>query len=486
MGEARDIFVGLDVGTTSLSAVAIDGEGRPLASTSAPNDSAVEGLPPGRAEQDPARIRERALQALSGLADRLGKRARRVRDIGLCGQQHGVLLVDERLRPLTNLITWQDRRGEEPLPGVEVTALEAFIDAAPEPAIAESGSRPGMGYAAVTLFWLQRRGHVPDDFHRALIVHDWLAAWLAGSQPCTDPTDAASTGLFNVKQGQWDGRLCAAAGVQVERLPPVRPAGTPLGSLRDRLAAATGLPAGATVHAALGDNQAGVLASLRRPKEEVLVNVGTGGQVSAVTDTYFATESLEARPFPGGRLLSVGASLCGGAAFAGLGEHYRRAIRAVTGRRVPVQEVLDALVEQAEEVSAGADGLRLEPYFLGSRAEPERTGRLSGMTLQNNTPGHWARAWIGGIVEELAGYYRRMTEAGLRPRERAVGSGNGMRRNPVMRAAAAEALGMPVCVPAWEEVAACGAALAAMVGSGACESFRRAARLVRHRRPDEG
>ncbi len=137
-------------------------------------------------------------------------------------------------------------------------------------------------------------------------------------------------------------------------------------------------------------------------------------------------------------------------------------------------------MELAADVPPGADGLRLEPLFLGKRSDPSLRGGLSGMSVENNSPGHWARAFIEGLVGELAGYYAQMLAAGLGARTRLVGAGNGMRRNAVMRQAAERAFGMPLSVPAWREEAACGAALCAMVGSGALRSFDEASALVRY------
>jgi sedoheptulokinase len=474
------VYVGLDIGTSSICAVALNPEGELLASASADNDAGVDDLPPGYAEQSPGRIYHLALSVLAELAASLGAAADEVVGIGLSGQQHGVLVADADLGPLTNLVSWQDRRAGEEVPGTGRSFLEHFIDAVPDEALAEAGSRPGMGYMGVTLYWLLHHDAVPERASRALIVHDWVAARLCGEPPAADASDAASTGLFNVRERRWDERTCAAAGVDPRLLPPIREAGSPLGALSEKVARETGLPAQATVHVPLGDNQASVLASLREPAEEVLCNVGTGGQVSAVTDRYLLTDSLESRPFPAGRLLAAGVSLCGGAAFSCLADHYADIVNELTGESPDRGAVMRTLSDLAEGVPPGADGLRMEPYFLGSRRDPARRGRVTGMTPENSTPGHLARACMEGIVAELAGYYDEMVEAGLKPRGRLVGSGNGMRRNPVMREAAAEAFGMPVAVPAWDEEAACGAALSAMVGAGEFKSFEDVSRIVRY------
>jgi sedoheptulokinase len=445
-------FAGLDIGTSKVSAVVLDAEGGLAAAAARPNDAGMEGLPPGRDEQSPARIHEIALGLLADLTDSVGA----VRALGLTGQMHGVLVADSDLQPLTNLITWRDRRAEERTPDGRTYLEELGFGAA--------------GYGAATLYHLRRTGGLPGRARHVLLIQDWLAAKLAGCAPCTDPTDAASTGLYDVQARRWDAERCEAAGVPPDLLPPVQEAGTPLGRLSS----------GATSHTPLGDNQASVLASFSDPAAQVLVNIGTGGQVSAVTDRFLRGPDMDARPFPGGRLLSVGASLCGGAAFSYLGEHYARAVRSITGEDVPVDRILSALAGLAAEVGAGAGGLRLDPLLEGKRSDPSLRGALAGMTAANNTPGHWARAFIEGLVAELAGYYAQMLASGLGPRCRLVGSGNGMRLNPVMRQAAGAAFGMPVALPAWREEAACGAALCAMVGCGALGSFEDAAALVRY------
>ncbi len=480
MSTASDVVLGLDIGTSTLCVVALDGRGRPVASASLPNDSAAPDLPAGHQEQSPHRILDLCLEVLRRLTDRLAGEARSVRALGLTGQMHGVLLADEALDPLTNLITWQDGRAEEGLPTADRTFLEDLTERVPAGAFADTGSRPAAGYMVATLYWFGRGPGLPEGARWALLVHDWVAAALAGAQPCTDPTDAASTGLYNVKRGGWDERIADAIGIEPALLPSVREAGDLVGTLSPDMAQATGLPKGLTVHVPLGDNQASVLASLRRPDDELLVNVGTGGQVSAVTDRFFTAADLDARPFPGGRLLSVGASLCGGSAFTYLAEHYADLVRAVTGGDVRTADVLDALVQLAAATPPGADGLAVEPLFAGRRSAPASRGSMTGMSAENNTPGHWARAFIEGIAGELAGYYRQMLAAGLAPRAHLVGSGNGMRLNPVMRDAADRAFGMPVAIPKWREEAACGAALAAMVGAGALGSFQEASALVQY------
>jgi len=283
-----------------------------------------------------------------------------------------------------------------------------------------------------------------------------------------------------VRERRWARPICEVLGIDSRLLPPVREAGDVLGCLHSDFAKATGLPPETTVHVPLGDNQASVLASMRDPGSEVLLNVGTGAQTSAVTGLFFTGPDIEPRPFPGGKILACGAGLAGGAAFRYLAEHYAQVIRELAGADVPLPRILTRLVELAAGMPAGSHGLRIDPFFQGKRSDPSVRGSMSGMGTANNSPGAWARALMEGMARSLAGHYETMLKAGLEPRRRLVASGNALRLNPVLRQAASKAFRMPLAMPAWDEEAACGAALAAMVGAGVLACFEAAASLVRH------
>lgn len=476
----RDIFIGLDVGTSKLAAVAIDLTGQVLAGAVRDNRAEVGGLPAGRHEQDPDQLLELVIGLLSEVRSALGERAAAVRGLGLTGQMHGVLVADRSLTPLTNLITWQDQRAADKFPTTEHSFVEEYISRIGRERLEAAAIAPAAGYLGVTLFWLRESGEFPGTSHYALMCHDWLAAKLAACEPATDPTDAGSSGLYDLRERRWAAWACDALGINPGLLPRVGEAGDVLGRLHPDFAAATGLPRETTVGLALGDNQASVLASMSEPMSEVLVNVGTGAQTSAVTGQFFTGPDIEPRPFPGGKTLMCGAGLCGGASFRYLGEHYASLVREVTGDDVPVSQILTRLVELAGEAPAGSHGLRIDPFFFGKRSAPSVRGRVTGMGADNNTPGAWARALMEGMARALAGHYEKMVRSGLEPRGRLVASGNAMRRNPVLRQAASDAFSMPLTMPTWDEEAACGAALAAMVGAGALSSFDAAASLVRY------
>src|SRR5439155_4785850 len=140
-----------------------------------------------------------------------------------------------------------------------------------------------------------------------------------------------------------------------------------------------GLPASVPVFGAIGDNQASFLGSVANPKHSVLVNVGTGGQVAAFIDRFTFDPRLETRPFPHGGYLLVCPGLCGGRTYATLERFFRQ-----VGGQVFDLSKQDALYPAMNRLAAavppGADGLRCEPFFTGTRQDPELRASWSGMS----------------------------------------------------------------------------------------------------------
>src|SRR5262245_55332062 len=203
--------IGLDLGTTTLTALALDAErGEVLAVLTEPSRAALTppGHPSGRSEWDAEAIVAQAAGCLRALAGQLGGRLRDLAGLGLTGQQHGGLVVDGALRPLTPLVNWQDRRGEEPAPGFPGTVVQQARSLVGEGAPLRAGCRLATGYLAVTLFWLKQHGALPAG--KACLLMDYAGAILTGSEPVTDPTCAASAGVLDVARGDWDGEALLA------------------------------------------------------------------------------------------------------------------------------------------------------------------------------------------------------------------------------------------------------------------------------------
>jgi sugar (pentulose or hexulose) kinase len=462
-----------DLGTTEIAAVVFDARaGRVVTVERRPTLPAALG-PPGRSERDAAAIVLSALDAGRAVVEAAGGA---IDAIAVTGQMHGGLLVGDDLRPLTPLVDWRDQRGDEVLDDglTLVQQIRQVIEGLPgAPLLA-----PATGYLGVTLCWLKRHGGLPPNAH-ATFLPDYLVACLRGHVPCTDPTDAASGGLYDAAAGTWSGPTLDSLGLPASLLPQVRPTGGLVGTLATGAAVALGLPSGVPVMNALGDNQASYFGSVGDPERDVLANVGTGSQVSVSTTRIIRSARLETRPLLPPQHLVVGSELAGGAAYALLRDFMADVARELGGDAT-ARDPYPLLNELAASVPPGADGLTCDPRFDGARDDPGQSGSLLGIRRANFTPGHVARAVLEGTAEALARLYREMVEHGVAPRARLVVSGNAARRNPVLRACLAERFGMPLVLPRHDEEATVGAALLALVAVGALADLPAACALIRY------
>lgn len=461
------IYVGLDVGTTSLSALALDTEsGRVVAQTSLDNDAALTRMGPlGQlyAELDLEQLAQSLVALLEQLAQRLPDPAA-VRAIGVTGQQHGLALFARDLTPLGTAITWQDQRILEPTGVGNETYLDALIrEAGGRQAFANMGCLPAPGFMGVNFYWLAQRGHLPVEAAYACLIPDAAVALLTRTPPCTDPTDAGSSGLFDIVRCDWDWELIERLGLPSKLFVPVRPAGSVHADLAPYAARRTGL-GNVPVCVGAGDNQASFLGSVRDPQCCLLVNMGTAGQVSAMISEFQRIPEVETRAFFGGGYLLVGAGLYGGRAYAYLRNFFREVGAAFWGGD-PSAELYDTMNELAAQVPPGCDGLRCEPLFTGTRSNPNLRASFTGIGPTNLRPGHFARAILEGLGEGLHTLYREMLPA-IGERETLVGAGNAIVRNPLMAEIIAQRFGRDLHVAAHVEAAAMGAALLACAGVG--------------------
>jgi sugar (pentulose or hexulose) kinase len=475
------LILGLDLGTTTVTALALDTDSGEIVARQTVANSAEITIPDdkarGRSEWDAGQIAAAAFAAIRAVAKSLGARRHEVAGIGLTGQQHGVVLVDEQHEPLTPLVNWQDRRAEEINPHTGKTWLDEVRALAGSEARRRTGCSLSAGYMGITLHWLKENGRLPGSATACFIV-DYAASVMTGERPVTDATSAASSGLFDVCASAWHQPLIDALGLPTKLFPPLHPAGEPCGYLTVTAARETGLAKGVPVCVGLGDNQASFFGSVAELDDTILVNVGTGGQVAAFSDRFVYASNLETRPFPGGYLL-VSAGLCGGRTYALLERFFRQVVQ-MTADNLPVFTLYDAMNRLADVVPRGADGLRCEPLFSGTRQNPQLRGAFSGISTENFTPAHVTRAMLEAMANKFQ-RGRREIEAVLgKPRRRLVGAGNGLRENPVLARIVSEEFGMPLAVPAHREEAAFGAALLAAGGLGIIADRHAVARLIRY------
>ena len=370
-------------------------------------------------------------EALTRAGDGLLTRAAAV---GVAGQQHGMVVLDENAEVIRPALLWNDLRS--------AGAAEALVaERGPRWWAERTGSVPNASFTVTKLRWLAE--HEPDHAARvcrAMLPHDFLtwrllAGPLLGKEPVTDRGDASGTGYFSPADGVWLPEVAAdALGHQV-RLPRVARPAEAVGE--------TGW--GAAVSAGTGDNMAAAL-GLGLVPGEIAVSIGTSGTAYAVATVPSADPSGAIAGFADatGRFLplvcTINAALVLDSVAAMLGT--------------------DAAGLSARALAAGpgAGGITLLPYFDGERTpvRPGATGALQGLTTRNATPENLARAAVEAVLASLADVADLLHHDGAKP-ERVLLIGGGARSEAV-RAAAPGIFGVPVDVPEPEEYVALGAA----------------------------
>lgn len=458
-------YIGVDLGTTSVTALLLDtASGDVLARQTAPNDAettTADDHARGRSEWDINRMIEITVGLLGTLMEQAGMGGA-VEGIGVTGQQHGMVLLDRHGEPSTPFIGWQDRRCLDTIDSGQ-TYLDRMM-AIGGAGFARSEYLPARGYMGSTLFWMSQNRQLANGT-LASFAPDFLVSRLCEQPPVTDPTNAAGSGLFDVIDRRWNAELLQALDIPLSTLPEVHAPCKWTGTLSHRIARQVDLPMDLPVTNACGDNQASFAGSVADYSKSVLVNIGTGGQISVFNHGPIRIEGLLVRPYLKDGFLLVGAGMTGGRSYGVLERFIKQVGEQVFGLS-SAPEVYDRLNELAASVAAGSEDLRCEPIFTGSLREPRRRGVWSGVSDTNLTPGHLTRSLLEGMAAQFTLMYDAMQSAGVISRDHLIGSGNGVRKNPLLSALLSKSFHRPLHIVRHTEEAAFGAALCATVAAG--------------------
>ena len=435
--EADDTFesghgaltVGIDIGTTTISATVIDLDSRrQLEVFSVPHSSYVECSV--FSEQSVAVIIDKA----EGVLELIWKSYKDIVSIGITGQMHGILYLNSDGEAVSELINWQDKRGDILTDG-EKTVCRLIKE--------KTGENVATGYGIATHYYNLLNGLVPQNAVGFCSIMDYFAMRLCQMKtPVTHTSVAASFGLFDIKKSCFMLDKAAILGIDGAFLPKVTASAEMLGEWRR-------IP----VCVAIGDNQASFLGSVKNSRDSVLVNIGTGSQISAVGDTEELGEGIERRPFINGERLVCGSALCGGSAYA-LTEKFFRSYASFAGMGDGLQYgSINALAERAYQ--SGERPLSVDTSFCGMRTDPMRRGSIVGIDMNNFTPSALILGVINGMCDELYGLYL----SGRLKKSHIVASGGAVRKNSTLRRVLEDKFGMSVSVSIVKEEAATGAAL---------------------------
>ena len=449
------LIISLDIGTSKLVAMALSTESlKPIAICSRSNDSEIKALPKDHHEQDPKRILDLCLELI---AEVLADGAVNVKDIagvGITGQMHGVMLVNKDMQPCTNLITWQDQR-------VLQGSFYEKIKSIGQKACGRTGCGLHAGYGGVTLSWLSKNSQIPNDAF-ALSIADYVTACLTGVV-ATEPTHAASWGIFSLAEMKWDEDLIAELEIDISILPEVIQTGKVQGELLADHSSLFGLSKNIKVCSSIGDNQASIIGAAGFSNDAAVLNIGSGGQISVVQDKFVFVSSLETRPMPIGGFIMVGASLYGGLSFAYLKDFFKDVVKKVADLELSDEEVYTKMKELVSKDKNFSSGLSVDTRFAGTRFQPSQKGVITGIDKNNFNVANLTFAFIEGIVNELIAM---IPAHNIKDVNKFIATGNAVQKNPLMCDVVKSSTSLPCFISKANEEAALGAAFTTVIGLG--------------------
>ena len=425
--------IGIDIGTSTISAVVFDLENKQMLASK----TIINGcdLPPSE-EGEHAQDAEKIVIKARGVLDELLQAYPAADRIGLTGQMHGITYLDENGKSISPLYTWQDETA-----GLDLPAGRSVIRE-----LGEIGLHASAGYGIATYCRHLRTGSVPEGAASFCTIPDYLGVYLTGRRrPLQHISMAASMGCYDLRRQDFCRDELAGYGADLHLLPEVTQTFAQLGTYRGR-----------PVTAALGDNQASFLGAVGLKPDTVLLNLGTGGQISMLVKEPVFSRDIESRPMTAELYLAAGSSLSGGRAYAAL-EKFFRAFVSEGGQEAPLQYERMARILEAEKPFR--DPMQISTTFKGSRSDPSGRGSILHISEENFTPGNMIYGVLQGMCAELRGMFAQIETMTGCTIHSLVGSGNAIRKNPFLQEIAREQFGTDLTISPYEEEAACGAVL---------------------------
>lgn len=440
-------FSGIDIGTSSICGIVYNTVSKDIVSIAKINNTDMLSCNVWEKVQDANAIVDIVLDLIQELRIQYPD----IKGIGLSGQMHGILYVNAEGEAVSPLYTWQDMRGS--LLYKDGMSYAAYLSK-------QTGFPLSTGFGLVTHYYNKVNSLVPQNAVKLCTIMDYTAMRLTGKcEPLVDCSNAASLGFFDKEKLAFDKEALWNVGIDNSILPEIGKAFSRVGHYEN-----------ISVYTAIGDNQASFLGSIRDIRHSIHITVGTSSQISVYSDDYVNVPLLDTRPLPGGGYILVGAALCGGCSFSLLKKFFSETIKLYTGEEMDDTDLYKIMVSVPyKEVQE--DDIRVETLFGGTRSHPEKRGKIMNISCLNWHPENLIRGFLEGMSQELYDFYQLLPNSIRERKTILVGSGNGIKRNPLLCQILEERFKCHLQVSACREEAALGACICGMVGNGYINNF---------------
>jgi xylulokinase len=451
-----DYFLGIDVGTSGLKAVLVNKDG----SVTGTSTSEYEMYTPRPlwAEQNPGDWWKAAGLAIKSLISDNNLKADEIKGVGLTGQMHGLVTLDEKGDVLYPCIMWNDQRtGEECREITEEIGSDRLLEI--------TGNQVLPGFTAPKIIWLRKnKSDVYSKIKKVLLPKDYLRYKMTG-EFFSEVSDASGTSLLDVKNRRWSDEMLKKLDIPREWLPEVRESIEVTGNISAEAASATGLTPGTPVVGGGGDQAAGAVGAGAVREGIISLVLGTSGVVFTHSDQY--------RIEPEGKLHAFCHSVPGAWHLMGVTLSAAGSLKWYRDKLYP-GEKYDSLTKGASGIQAGSEGLLFLPYLSGERTpypDPQAKGTFTGITLRHGKD-HFTRAILEGVAYSLRDCYELNKSLGIKA-DKIIASGGGA-RSPLWRSIISDLFNLEITTLKCTEGAPYGAAIMAAVGTGYYNSINEA------------
>ncbi|HUJ23466.1 MAG TPA: xylulokinase [Bryobacteraceae bacterium] len=455
------MWMGIDVGTGGTRALVVDERGRIRAGCTAPHEE-MRMERPAWAEQRPEDWWEAAVQAIRGALREAGVSGREVRGIGLSGQMHGLVILDRDNAVIRPSLIWCDQRSQAQVDAINRTVGTANV-------LSYTANPVLTGFTLPKLLWV--RDNEPERYERVrkmLLPKDYVRFRLTG-EFATEVSDASGTALFDVIRREWSTRMIEALGLDHAILPSCYESTEVSGKVSQSVAGLTGLVAGTPVVGGGGDQASSAVGNGIVELGFVSCTLGTSGVVFA------HMEQVAYDPL--GRVHTFCHAVPGKWHVMGVTQGAGLSLQWFRNQLAPGADY-DTLTADAAKSPAGAHGLFWLPYLMGERTphlDASARGGWIGLTAKH-TRADLIRSVIEGVSYSQKDCLEIIEQLGVSVRSVRVSGGGG--KSAFWRQVLADILEKPVVTLETQEGSAYGAALLALVGTGAFASVPEACRSV--------
>ena len=462
--------IGVDCGTSGTKTVLFDEKGKVIASATV--EYPMYQIKNGYAEQDPADWRGAMLNTIQAVIAKSGVDSEDIKGIGISGQMHGLVMLDNDGNVLRKSIIWCDQRTEKEVGQMnELVGRDKLIEITANPALT--------GWTAAKILWVKNNEpQIYEKCRHILLPKDYLRYVLTG-EFATEVSDASGMQLLDVPNRCFSKEICDGLGIDMSMLAKVYESCEVTGKVTASAAKLTGLKEGTIVVGGAGDNAAAAIGTGVCADGKAFTTIGTSGVVFAHTSKI----SID----PKGRVHTCCAAVPGSWHVMGVTQGAGLSLKwfrdnfcgseKETAKYMGVDEYY-LMDNEAATVPVGANRLLYLPYLMGERTphlDPNARGVFFGLSAMH-TKKEMLRAVMEGVTYSLRDCVEVFREMNINVSDMMACGGGGS--SPLWRSMLADLYNCPVKTASSKEGPALGVALLASVGAGIYSSVPEACEAV--------